>query len=214
MDREKAFIRIIESLNFPCVGAKSAHRQQNMYFLSAGDIEDSDCDLSIYKALKMFGEKLKNQANELQSLVVLFSENDLLSEGVYEKALWDRLQELHCLDLDRGVKWDRNSESDPLSPHFSMSIAGHSFFVVGMHANASRPARRTPFPVMVFNSHEQFEKLRESGKYSKLQKTIRDRDIQYAGSINPMVTNFGDASEALQYSGRMLPQNWVCPFQP
>ena len=66
---------------------------------------------------------------------------------------------------------------------------------------------------MVFNSHAQFEILRKNGKYTKLQKIIRKKDLEINGSINPMVKNFGEGSEAKQYSGRYVNDNWKCPLK-
>ena len=34
------------------------------------------------------------------------------------------------------------------------------------------------------------------------------------GTINPNLADFGDASEARQYSGRAVEANWTCPFRP
>ncbi len=44
------------------------------------------------------------------------------------------------------------------------ALSARAFFVVGLHPGASRLARRTPMPCLVFNLHEQFEQLKASGK--------------------------------------------------
>jgi hypothetical protein len=41
---------------------------------------------------------------------------------------------------------------------------------------------------------------------------VRKRDIAYSGSINPMLNDFGNASEVYQYSGKQYTSDWVCPF--
>lgn len=51
MDRVQYFKEIIESRDFPCVGAKSALVKENMTFVLAGDISDSCSDREIYKTL-------------------------------------------------------------------------------------------------------------------------------------------------------------------
>lgn len=102
--------------------------------------------------------------------------------------------------------------SDADSPLFSLSIAGHPFFIIGLHANASRLARQFSHPVLIINSHRQFEKLRADGRYKKMQAATRARDIQLQGSVNPNLSDFGDASEARQYSGRKVEAGWRCPF--
>jgi FPC/CPF motif-containing protein YcgG len=65
---------------------------------------------------------------------------------------------------------------------------------------------------LVFNRHEQFEKLRSDGKWKRMQKSIRKRDRALQGSVNPMLDDFGEASEARQYSGRAVEDNWQPPF--
>ena len=77
----------------------------------------------------------------------------------------------------------------------------------------SRPARRFPRPTLVFNLHAQFETLREEGKYERMRERILERDVELAGSINPMLSRHGDASEARQYSGRVIEKGWQCPFR-
>jgi FPC/CPF motif-containing protein YcgG len=103
--------------------------------------------------------------------------------------------------------------ADPDDSHFSLSFGGEAFFVVGLHPNASRPARRLPHPTLVFNLHDQFERLREEGRYERMRTAILDRDMKLAGSLNPMLARHGDVSEAGQYSGRLTETDWRCPFR-
>ena len=95
-----------------------------------------------------------------------------------------------------------------------MSVAGEAFFVVGLHPGAHRPARCFRYPVMVFNSHDQFERMRADGRYDTMKRIIRKRDAALAGSINPVLEDFGTSSEARQYSGRKRAEGEVfqCPF--
>src|SRR6476620_7390004 len=74
-------------------------------------------------------------------------------------------------------------------PHFAFSLAGTAYFVVGLHPAASRIARRTPLPTLVFNLHEQFEELRQSERFERMRDTIRRRDQALQGSVNPMVAD-------------------------
>ena len=127
----------------------------------------------------------------------------------FERRLWTQLQRLHEAD---SRAWDPATSPDPAAKEFSFSFAGRSFYVIGMHPGASRPARRFPVPAVVFNLHAQFEALRESGRYEKMRDVIRDRDTKQAGSMNPMMADFGNRSEAVQYSGRHVEGAWKCPF--
>jgi FPC/CPF motif-containing protein YcgG len=52
------------------------------------------------------------------------------------------------------------------------------------------------------------------GVYHKVRNKIRERDIALQGNINPVLEDFGERSEARQYSGRQVESNWKCPFHP
>ena len=65
---------------------------------------------------------------------------------------------------------------------------------------------------MVFNLHDQFETLRELNRYEKLRGSILERDLALAGSQNPMLARHGTISEARQYSGRAVGEEWQCPY--
>ena len=66
---------------------------------------------------------------------------------------------------------------------------------------------------MVFNLHNQFEALREDGRYERMREAILERDRTLAGDINPMLARHGESSEARQYSGRAVDDDWTCPFR-
>jgi FPC/CPF motif-containing protein YcgG len=136
-----------------------------------------------------------------------------LDEEAFERALWARLQALHELDRRR-YEWSGESSCDPRASDFSFSLGGRAFYLVGMHPRSSRKARRLPTPALVLNLHAQFETLRAQGVYETMRRLIRRRDLAFSGSVNPMLADFGQASEAAQYSGRLVPPDWVCPFQP
>ena len=65
---------------------------------------------------------------------------------------------------------------------------------------------------MVFNLHDQFERLREEGKYERMREAIVERDRALAGDVNPMLARHGSVSEARQYSGRQVDEDWSPPF--
>ena len=130
-------------------------------------------------------------------------------ELAFERTLWAQLQRLHEQDV---YGWDPAVSPDPAAKEFSFSFAGRAFYLIGMHPDASRPARRFPAPAIVFNLHEQFEALRASGRYEKMRDVIRGRDVKQTGSVNPMMADFGNRSEAVQYSGRNVEGVFRCPF--
>ncbi len=102
---------------------------------------------------------------------------------------------------------------NPSAPEFSFSLKEEAFFIIGLHPASSRPARQFKYPALVFNPHLQFEQLREANKYQSIKYAVRKRDIAYSGSINPMLTDFGEASEVYQYSGRKYDEQWQCPLK-
>ena len=202
----------IEDESFPCVGAKAALVQGNVTFRSYGMLGEDGTTSSLYFDLMEYVQAMDIDDPRIQSFVAIFKDDKMSSEEEFETLLWKQLELLHVQDAGLDIDWNEDVSEDPDSPHFSMSIANHPFFVVGMHSEASRNARRSPFPVMVFNSNLQFEKLRSDGRFDKMKAIIRERERKLNGGINPMLNDFGDSSEARQYSGRFLPEQWKCPF--
>lgn len=208
----QAFRGWIEADAFPCVGAKAALNKGTLSIHHAADLTSAWDDLPIHDALTGFAADYQADPGLFRSFAVVFDGPDGLSEDRFERALWDRVQSLSDKDSWKGHAADERVSSDPDDPHFSLSFGGEAFFVVGLHPNASRPARRFERPVLVFNLHDQFEELRRSGRYEKLRSAILARDEALAGSINPMLARHGSVSEARQYSGRAVGEDWRCPF--
>ena len=202
----------IETDDFPCVGAKAAQARGQMTAIVLPDICSRVGDPRLHAALLAFVSRARRTPALFQSFAVIFEKPRDIDEPEFERRLWERVQSASDRDLDLGHSWDERVSSDPSSPHFSLSFAGEAFFVVGLHPRASRPARRFRSPVLVFNIHAQFEQLRAQGKYERLRETILERDERLAGSVNPMLQRFGEASEARQYSGRSVSADWRCPF--
>ena len=198
---------------FPCVGARSALSRNRMQFLVVGDLRCPRDDRTIYESLRDFAGAYKANPGPFQSFVALFQTADTLSEEVFERAMWNRLQALEALDAAEGHAYDPRVSADVNDPKFSLSFGGEAFFVVGLHPGASRPARAFDVPALVFNAHDQFETLRAEGRYETLRDSIISRDIAMAGSANPMLARHGERSEAAQYSGRLVEDGWICPFQ-
>lgn len=208
----EAFRAFVQSKDFPCVGAKAALAKSQMSILVARDIQSSWDDLRIYPHLFRLAERYADNPKLFQTIVVIFESPLELSEEAFEDRLWERVQSLSDKDEWLGHDHDPRVSSDPDNPHFSLSFAGEAFFVVGLHPRASRPARRFQAPTLVFNLHDQFEQLRAEGRYEGLREAILDRDAAFAGSVNPMLQRHGEGSEAAQYSGRVVGEDWTCPF--
>lgn len=208
----RRFEAAIGEAGFPCVGAKSALARGTLDYLVGGDLREAAHDAALLRGIQQFAEDQSPDAVFL-SRIVLFPETPAMDEAAFEHALWQRLQAWHALDR-RDFGWDPEVSDDPESPHFSMSLGGRGFYVIGLHPGASRPARRFPCAALVFNLHSQFERLREDERYDKLRASILERDERFSGSRNPMLAVHGERSEARQYSGRRVGEDWRCPFAP
>ncbi len=209
---EDQFRDFVADTMFPCVGAKSAQARGMLEVVTAFDMSSSWDDLRIHDRLLDWSEQYRDDPEGLRSLAVIFENPADLTEEQFEKLIWERIQSLADKDNWLGQPYDKSVSSDPEDPHFSLSFGGEAFFVVGLHPNASRPARRFAHPVMVFNLHKQFEALRADGRYERMREAILERDKKLAGDINPMLARHGESSEARQYSGRAVDNDWSCPF--
>ena len=209
---ENTFRDFVADTQFPCVGAKSAQARGMLEVVTARDMRSGWDDLRIHDRLVDWAEQYRNDPGGLRSLAVVYQEPGDLTEAKFEKLLWERVQSFADKDSWKGLPYDHRVSPDPDDPHFSLSFGGEAFFVVGLHPHASRPARRFAYPVMVFNLHNQFEALRADGRYERMREAILERDKALAGDINPMLARHGESSEARQYSGRKVDNDWSCPF--
>lgn len=208
----ESLIGLIEDVSFPCVGAKAAAARGTLDIITCRRIDSAWDDLRIHDHLLSFAKLYQHDPVLFRSFAVIFDGPDDLSEEQFERAMWSRVQSLSDKDAWRGERYDPRVSPDPSNPHFSLSFGGEAFFVVGLHPNASRPARRFPHATMIFNLHDQFERLRAEGRYEGMREKILARDEALAGDRNPMLARHGEASEARQYSGRMVGEDWECPF--
>lgn len=202
----------VRDAGFPCVGAKSALAKGTLKVLACDRIDSAWDDLRIHDGLLRWAEDYRADPGLFRSFAVVFDGPEDLSEAEFERAMWARAQSLSDKDVWRGQDYDAGVSPDPANPHFSLSFGGSAFFLVGLHPQASRPARRFPRPAIIFNLHDQFERLRAEGKYEGMREKILVRDEDLAGSRNPMLARHGEASEARQYSGRVVGDDWQAPF--
>lgn len=198
--------------DFPCVGAKSALANGKLHIVSCWSIESGWDDIRIHSELISWANAYRESREGLRSLAFVFEASNPLSEELFEAAMWRRIQSIADKDDWLGLPYDGRVSSDPADPHFALSVGGEAYFVVGLHPNASRLARRAPRPTLVFNLHDQFEALRRDGIYDRMRSRILERDKLLAGDVNPMLAEHGALSAARQYSGRVVGDDWRCPF--
>lgn len=214
-DSANQFLDFVGDDNFPCVGAKSALARGSIETHNLAALGDTDNDQQILDGLTQFVAMIDasdDDSSAVHSYVAIFSGPCDLDELGFEAAIWAQLWRLHQLDIREGNRPADDVSSDTNSPQFSLSLAAHPFFLIGLHPHASRIARRFSHPALVFNSHRQFERLKQDGRFEKMQAATRSRDIDLQGSLNPNLAEFGEASEARQYSGREVEAGWRCPY--
>jgi FPC/CPF motif-containing protein YcgG len=211
-EAENAFRQFVLRPGFPCVGAKAAFNSGSYILRTYGELGGRDSTGALSRALCDFTQSEMVHTSEYATFVAIFEAPQEIDELQFENLFWQQLRGLHELDATQ-FDWDPDVRSDPADPQFSFSLGGQALYVIGLHGNSSREARRFPWPALVFNPHEQFERLRADGKWKRMQETIRARDLELQGSINPMLSDFGEESEARQYSGRAVEDNWRAPFK-
>lgn len=206
-----SFRALVLNPAFSCVGAKSAFRRGTYHFGLYAEMGSPGSTAGLARDLFDFVEEQDDLYGEFSTFVACFGGPVSSDEEAFEGLLWAQLQRLHEQDR-RHHGWDPSASPDPEDPRFAFSFAGRSFFVVGLHSASSRFARRFAWPTLVFNAHHQFDNLRAVGRYDRLQEVIRDRERDLQGSLNPNLADFGTRSEARQYSGRPMQEDWRCPF--
>lgn len=204
-----AFRAFVLDPQYTCMGARSAVHSGS-YRLGVYD-RLGEKSAALGRDLACFTAGLEEIGGAFATFVALFKRPQDLDEAAFERSLWAQLQALHDVDA---ATWDPRVSADPGDPRFAFSFAGMALFVIGLHPGSARVSRRFPWPALVFNPHAQFDRLREGGKYVRMQAVIREREQALQGDINPALGDFGVASEARQYSGRLVEPGWAPPFCP
>ena len=207
-----AFDQLVGDTGFPCLAAKGIVHTGDHDLHVYDDLGTAAAAASLAIDLSAFVADAARDRGRFRAFVAAFRRPRPGDERDFEERLWTQLQLLHERD-DPQAGWAPGVSHDPADPDFSFSFAGSALFVVGLHPNSSRLARRFAWPALVFNPHAQFDQLRQDGHFERLRDRIRQRDVALQGSLNPNLANFGERSEAEQYSGRDLSsERWQCPF--
>lgn len=211
----QAFTAFVEDPRYPCLAAKGVARRDGFDLHVFGSLGSAAATRRLAPELAAFvRDRHQSAAEPLTAFVAVFADRPPRTEAEFERRLWIQLQRLHDTD-DLSRPWDPAVSDDPADPRFSFSFAGAALFVIGLHPESSRMARRFGWPALVFNPHAQFERLRRDGSFDRLRDRIRARDVALQGALNPNLADFGEQSEARQYSGRDTTSGeWRCPFHP
>jgi uncharacterized protein len=194
----------------PCAGARAVIQTNGYRFGVYPEIGGVEATGGIARDLWSFVRERATMKTEFAAFIAVFDCEQALSELEFEAVVWRQLNALHEMDED---PYSGGVSSDAADPQFGFSFASTAFFIVGLHPRSSRIARRFAWPALVFNAHSQFDALAEQGIYDRFQALVRKRDLALQGSLNPNLAEFGEKSEARQYSGRAVEDDWRCPFR-
>jgi len=208
----EAYKAFIGNKVFPCIAARAALASQHIQCMVADTMACPKDDKAILDFLYHFIDNYRTTATNFHSAAIIFKNPKDCNEEEFDSLLWQRLQALSDLDAEN-YDYDHRVDSDPASAHFSFSLKQEAFFILGLHPGTNRPSRKFSYPTLAFNPHQEFEKLRTTHHYEPMKEVVRKRDLLYSGSINPMLKDFGEASEATQYSGKHYSSDWQCPFR-
>ena len=208
---DTAFRAFVGDPRFSCLAGKGVVRADRFELGVYGRLGSSRSTAALARDLRKFIAAPNAADAAFRSLVAVFPGSTPRDEAEFEQLLWAQLEKLHERD-DPAQGWDDAVSDDPEDPRFAFSFAGCGLFVIGMHPRSSRDARRFAWPTLVFNPHAQFEHLRATGRFDRLRGIVREREIALQGSLNPNLADFGERSEARQYSGRAAGPDWLCPF--
>lgn len=184
--------KFLSANTFPCIMAKSALRRGDVKFHSVVDLSMS----AMLEQVKAFVETYRATPDRLHSLIFGFP---TMSFDAFEDVFWKTLATMKFMDR---MPSDPRVSADPLSPRFSYSLFSEAFFVIMLHPESPRFARRLPYPAIVFNPHQQFEDLRARRSYFKIRNLIRKKDHELQGDDNIMLDDFGHSSEIFQFTGK------------
>jgi uncharacterized protein len=196
---------------FTCLGAKSAMHQRSYRFGLYPALGTAASTAGLAHDLFTFVQEAPEIDGRFITYIASFEGPPVAGEADFESLLWRTLQTLHDTDAPFHA-WDPVVSDDVTDARFSFSFAGTAFFIVGLHAASSRATRRLAWPTLIFNPHRQFETLKADGRYPRFRDLIRAAETTLQGAVNPMVDDFGERSEAAQYSGRAVGAEWRCPF--
>lgn len=205
------YSEFLNKKEFPCVAAKAAVSRNHIQCIVASHMACPAHDQTILQFLYNFVDSYRASEGSYHSAAVIFKEPSAINETLFDTFLWQRLNSLSSMDKQT-YNHDPRVDSDPNSSRYSFSLKEEAFFILGLHPGSSRRSRRFKYPAMIFNPHTEFEKLRNSNRYAKMKEVVRKRDIEYSGSVNPMLADFGEVSEVYQYSGMHYSGDWTCPL--
>lgn len=191
--------------------AKAAIKTGMVDIHSTRGLADSESIMNIQLRLHGFIDRFRLQQKKLSSFILTIDNEELMDFNNFEKEFFRFLNRLKNLDR-KNYPHDPRVSSDPRDKNYSYSIKSEAFFIVALHPDSPRFARRFHKPAIVFNPHVQFDNLRRKNIFHKIKNVIRSKDKELQGSINPMLNDFGVRSEVFQYMGRVYAPSETIPL--
>jgi FPC/CPF motif-containing protein YcgG len=213
---KEQFREHIMSKYFPCLNAKIAFRRNTFCFGFYDILASKDTTKLLWNHLIDFVNRQSDfwSNNEIfTTYVACFQTPRDIDEIVFERLLWKQLQLIHDEDVQNGMKWAQNYSDNPTDPNFGFSVGGRAFFIVGLHPNSSRKARRFQTPTITFNSLDQFANLRQLKMFNEVKQVTRNNDLLQNKSINPNLIINHQKSDAFEYSGKLIHEDWIPNFK-
>lgn len=208
----KEYKDFLSTNGFPCVAARESLKKDQIKCMVANHMGCPSDDHTILEFIYNFVDDYRKSLKSFHSAAVIFKGPYIDDEQIFDKFLWSRLTALSELDKQKYAHDSRVNEN-PESKDYSFSLKAEAFFILGLNPASNRHARQFKYPTLIFNPHAEFEKLRKEDRYNKMKNVVRDRDMVYSGSVNPMLQDFGEASEVFQYSGIRYSTDWKCPLK-
>ena len=205
------YLSFLDNKQFPCIAAKAAAARGHIKCLVIEHMACPKDDHLILQFIYDFVDVYRNSKKAFHSAAILFKKPDIQNEKQFDALLWQKLAALRDLDRQK-YNYDPRVDDDPASGKYSFSLKEEAFFIIGVHPASNRSARKFSFPALVFNPHAEFEKLRQVNRYDQMKKVVRKRDLAFSGTVNPMLKDYGEASEVYQYSGIQYGRDWKCPL--
>ena len=150
---------------------------------------------------------MQNQGTKFVTFAASFREPNIESQMEGAEYFYTLLKNLHNIDRQH-FAWDPNPNvsDDIANPDFSFSVGGNSFFMPFLYEYSGSKSRRSMIPMVVFNAHIIFDKLRsikfnrnggETNAYEQLETIIRDRQTW---GVHPNLGEHGEVNEFVQYA--------------
>jgi FPC/CPF motif-containing protein YcgG len=213
---KEEFREHIMSKYFPYLNAKIVFQRNTFYFGFYDILASKHTTMLLWHHLMDFINRQSDFWTNNQIFtryVACFRTLRDIDEIVFERLLWKQLQLIHAEDVQNGIKWAENDSDNPTDSNFIFSIGGRAFFIVGLHPNSSRKARRFQTPTITFNSLDQFTNLRQLKMFNEVKQVIRNNDLLQNKSINPNLIINHQKSDAFEYSGKLIHEDWIPNFK-